>query len=60
MSVMSFIINLWMILIGYKIKEGNRKKVQAFEGTVIKKQGKGSRATFTSAEIGRATCRERV
>ena len=30
-----------------KIKEGNRERVQVFEGTVLKKQGGGSRATFT-------------
>lgn len=30
-----------------KIKEGNRERVQVFEGTVIKKQGGSSRETFT-------------
>ena len=30
-----------------KIKEGNRERVQVFEGTVIKKQGGSNRATFT-------------
>jgi len=30
-----------------KIKEGNRERIQVFEGTVIKKQGTGARATFT-------------
>ena len=39
------------VVIGYKIKEGNRERVQAFEGTVIKKQGKGSRATFTVRRV---------
>ena len=29
------------------IKEGNRERVQAFEGTVIKRQGGGARETFT-------------
>ncbi len=30
-----------------KIKEGNRERVQVFEGTVIKKQNGGVRETFT-------------
>ena len=30
-----------------KIKEGNRERVQVFEGVVLKKQGGSNRATFT-------------
>lgn len=30
-----------------KIKEGNRERIQIFEGTVIKMQGGSNRATFT-------------
>jgi large subunit ribosomal protein L19 len=30
-----------------KIKEGNRERVQVFEGTVLKKQGGSNRETFT-------------
>ena len=30
-----------------KIKEGNRERIQIFEGIIIKVQGTGARATFT-------------
>ncbi|MBQ9322422.1 MAG: 50S ribosomal protein L19, partial [Eubacterium sp.] len=30
-----------------KIKEGNRERIQIFEGVVIKRQGGGNRETFT-------------
>ena len=30
-----------------KIKEGNRERIQIFEGTVIKRQNDGARETFT-------------
>ncbi|MBR4514899.1 MAG: 50S ribosomal protein L19 [Lachnospiraceae bacterium] len=30
-----------------KIKEGNRERVQVFEGTVLKRQGGSNRETFT-------------
>ena len=34
-----------------KIKQGNRERVQVFEGTVIKKQGGSNRATFTVRKL---------
>ncbi len=30
-----------------KIKEGNRERIQVFEGTVLKRQGSSNRETFT-------------
>lgn len=34
-----------------KIKEGNRERVQVFEGTVIKRQGGSNRETFTVRKL---------
>ncbi|MBO5348388.1 MAG: 50S ribosomal protein L19 [Clostridia bacterium] len=34
-----------------KIKEGNRERIQVFEGIVIKKQGGGLNATFTVRRV---------
>ena len=43
-----------------KIKEGNRERVQAFEGTVIKKQNGGLRVTFTVRRVAYGTGVERT
>jgi len=39
------------IQVHYKVVEGNRERIQVFEGTVIKIQGGGARKTFTVRRI---------
>ncbi len=39
------------VKVHYRIKEGNRERVQIFEGIVTKRQGGSSRETFTVRKI---------
>ena len=39
------------VKVSAKIKEGNRERIQVFEGTVIKRQGGSSRETFTVRKL---------
>lgn len=42
------------VRVDVKVKEGNKERIQAFEGTVIAKSGAGNSATFTVRKIGAA------
>ncbi|MDD6428490.1 50S ribosomal protein L19 [Candidatus Weimeria sp. HCP3S3_B5] len=39
------------VRVSNKIKEGNKERIQIFEGTVLKKQGGSNRETFTVRKI---------
>ena len=43
-----------------RIKEGNKERIQVFEGIIIKKQGGGVNATFTVRKISYGVGVERV
>ena len=43
-----------------KVKEGNRERLQVFEGTVIAKKGEGLKETFTVRRISYGVGVERV
>ena len=48
------------ITVNYKIKEGNKERVQPYQGVVIKRTGKGSTATFTVRKISNGIGIERI
>ncbi len=39
------------VKVHYRITEGNRERIQVFQGDVIRRQGKSSRETFTVRKI---------
>lgn len=41
-----------LIKVDVKVKEGNKERIQTFEGTVIAMRGTGSSKTFTVRKIG--------
>jgi large subunit ribosomal protein L19 len=48
------------VKVHYKIKEGEKERVQVFQGTVISRRGSGTSSTFTVRKISAGIGVERV
>ena len=48
------------LTISYKIKEGNKERVQQFQGVVIQRRGSGTTETFTIRKITNGVGVERI
>ncbi len=48
------------VIVSVKVKEGNRERLQAFEGVVIGKKNRGLNSAFTVRKISHGTGVERV
>lgn len=46
--------------VSYKIVEGNKERIQSFQGVVLQRKGEGARATFTVRKISNSIGVERV
>jgi large subunit ribosomal protein L19 len=48
------------ITVHYKIKEGDKERIQQYQGTVIQRRGEGASATFTVRKLSNGIGVERV
>lgn len=49
-----------MVKVHVKIKEGDKERIQVFEGAVIQKKGKGASQTFTVRKVSSGVAVERI
>lgn len=48
------------ISVHYKIREGNKERIQVFQGTVLQRRNSGASETFTVRKISNGTGVERI
>jgi len=48
------------IIVSYKIKEGNKERIQQYQGVVIQRRGSGPTETFTVRKISNSIGVERI
>lgn len=48
------------VTVYYKIKEGNKERIQPYQGTVIQRRGNGATETFTVRKISNGVGVERI